>query len=110
MGSGGVGFLVRKALLKDFEVSLLDDSYEGVLWLRLTHRQSDENIMFCVCYLPPANSTRNIDCSDVLDTLMCQIHEYGSESVFYLCGDFNARILYDFIAGSIAFLTLCSRC
>ena len=32
---------------------------------------------------------------------MCQIHEYGSESLFYMCGDFNARVynLKDFIAG-----------
>ena len=57
--------------------------------------------MCSVFYLPPANSTRNIGCSDVLDILTCQIHEYASESVFYLCGDFNARIsnLDDFIAG-----------
>ena len=39
MGSGGVGFLIKKALLNDFDVTMLDDTYEGILWLKLIHKQ-----------------------------------------------------------------------
>ena len=101
MGSGEVGFLIKKTLLNDFDVSMLDDTYEGILWLKLIHKQGGDSIVCCVCYLPPINSTRNVDSSEFLDNLMCQMQEFVDQSLFYLCGDFNARIsnFDDFISG-----------
>ena len=64
VGSGGVGFLIKKTLLNDFHVSMLDDTYEGILWLKLIHKQGGDSIVCCVCYLPPINSTRNVDSSE----------------------------------------------
>ncbi len=91
-GSGGVGFLVKNELCEQFNVSILDNSYEGILWLRLTHKESSETIITaCVCYLPPEYSTRYVDAHDFFDTLLLQLHNYHSSGVTYVCGDFNSR-------------------
>ena len=54
-GSGGVGFLIKDYLFEIFEIGIMDQSYEGILWLYLKHRMSNFNLNVCVCYLPPAN-------------------------------------------------------
>lgn len=85
-------FLINKTLLNDYNVSISDDSYEGTLWLKLNHKRGGDSVVCCVGYLPPINSTRHVDCSECLDTLMCQMQEFADQSLFYLCSDFNARI------------------
>ena len=35
--SGGVGFLIRNSILNVFDVSVLNKSFEGILWLKLVH-------------------------------------------------------------------------
>ena len=55
----------------------------------------------CVGYLPPQESTRNIEAGEFFDNLICQIHRYCKDSMFSSLGDFNARCsdFDDFIAG-----------
>lgn len=100
-GSGGVGFFIKEEVCSDYDIMRLDDSYEGILWLKLTAKFGNQELLCCVCYLPPIESTRDIDCNDFLDTLTSQIHMYCKGSQFYLCGDFNARVsnLDDYIQG-----------
>lgn len=100
-GSGGVGFFIKEEVCSDYDIMRLDDSYEGILWLKLTAKFGNQELLCCVCYLPPIESTRDIDCNDFLDTLTSQIHMYCKDSQFYLCGDFNARVsnLDDYIQG-----------
>ena len=57
----GLGFFIKKTLLNDFDVSMLDGTYEGILWLKLIFKQGGDSIVCCACYLPPINSTRNVD-------------------------------------------------
>ena len=40
-GSGGVGAFVTNSLLNEFDVSVLESSYEGILWLKLQHKYND---------------------------------------------------------------------
>ena len=49
VGSGGVGFSIKKTLLNDFDVTMLDDTYEGILWLKHIHKQGGGSIVCCVC-------------------------------------------------------------
>ena len=35
VGSGGVGFLVRFTLFEDFNISVLDDTKDDILWIKL---------------------------------------------------------------------------
>ena len=63
-GSGGVGFFIKVELLNYFDVSVLDDTSEGILWLKLV------TLLHCVCYLPPENSSRRIDVNTYFDSLL----------------------------------------
>lgn len=102
VGSGGVGFLVRDDVINMFDVSILDDEYEGILWLKLQSIENkDDCFCICVCYLPPENSTRAVNVNEFYDTLLTQIYTYQNLSIQFICGDFNSRVsdMDDYIAG-----------
>ena len=69
-GSGGVGVFVRNELTDLFKIELLNDTMEGILWLSLISKSTTETLKVCVCYLPPANSSRQVNITDFLDTLL----------------------------------------
>ena len=100
-GSGGVGCFVRNSVTESFNVSIIDDLYDGILWLKFSPFNNEKPFYCCVCYLPPSDSTRNIDHGDFYDTFLFQIHTYCKDDFFYVCGDFNSRCgnLEDYIAG-----------
>ena len=101
VGSGGVGLLYKKELSNVYHVSVLNNSYEGILWTKFTQKNSEFTFLVCVCYLPPENSSRQVDVVEYLDTLTSQLYSYQNLGPFYLCGDFNARCgdSEDFIVG-----------
>ena len=100
-GSGGVGFLIKNDVMKQFSIMVEDDTIEGILWLKLSSQLNDAKLHICICYLPPIESSRNIDANDFFDNLICQMHQYCKNEMFYICGDFNARCanFNDFIEG-----------
>ena len=100
-GSGGVGFLIRESLSEIFDIHMVDKSYEGILWLKLQEKRGDYQMHVCVCYLPPDNSTRNVDVYDFFNTLTSQIYTFQEMSSVFICGDFNSRTsnLDDYNAG-----------
>ena len=65
-GSGGVGLFVRKSLYTEFNISNIRSDTEGILWIELHHKTTKELLRFCVCYLPPNNSSRNINSEEYL--------------------------------------------
>ncbi len=100
-GSGGVGFLVSECIVRAFNVSILDDATEGILWLQLQSKEDNFTYNVCVCYLPPENTTRDVDAQDFFETLLSHMHLFNNDGRFFICGDFNARCgdLDDFIGG-----------
>jgi len=98
---GGVGVFVKKNILEYFSVTVLDNNYEGIMWLQLICKITKEIIRICVCYLPPEGSSRKIDGRDFYDVLLSQIFMYQNNCQFTICGDFNSRVgnLCDFIEG-----------
>ena len=100
-GSGGVGVLVKNSILNEFDVNILDDSVEGILWLSFVHKHDSFCFLSCVCYLVPANSSYSVNASDYFDNLLFHISQYQEMGTFYICGDFNARCgdMSDFIEG-----------
>ena len=100
-GSGGIGFLVKNSILNDFDVSILDKSFEGILWLKLVHKVDKHVLLPCVCYLPPENSSRHFDVNAFYEHLLVNMYQYQKDGLIYICGDFNSRCgeLDDFIAG-----------
>ena len=91
-GSGGVCLFVKNDLLNLFNVDILDNSYEGILWVSFKHKTSSECFNICVCYLPPHGSSRYVNVHDFYDKLLTNIYEYQHLGQFIICGDFNSRI------------------
>ena len=100
-GSGGIGILVHKRLLKVFSVKCIENSYEGILWIKFTGKQSKEVFTICCCYLPPENSNRGGHCEEFFDTLLSNIYKFQDLGHTQICGDLNARCsdMPDFIEG-----------
>jgi hypothetical protein len=90
-GSGGIGFLIKDTVLDVFNVSVLDCSSEGILWLKMCHKFENSVLVPCVCYLPPINSSRGVDANAFFDTLITNIYNYQDVGLIYICGDFNSR-------------------
>lgn len=101
LGSGGVGFLIRDSIFLDFNVEILNSDVEGILWLSLKHKTDILHLKVCDCYLPPINSSRQVDGQQFFDNLLSQIYEFQNHAKIYICGDFNSRCgdLKDFIEG-----------
>lgn len=49
-GSGGIGFLIKNCILDNFDVDILDNSRDDILWINLKCKH-DQNFMLylCVC-------------------------------------------------------------
>ncbi|CAG2223097.1 unnamed protein product [Mytilus edulis] len=90
-GSGGVGLFVKKSYYEMFDIGVLDTSFEGILWVSFKHKNSDFRFNICVAYLPPENSTRQVDKDVFFDTLITQVYEHQNSGPFFICGDFNSR-------------------
>ena len=69
-GSGGVGFLVNNDFLKSFNVSIVENTYDDILWVSCEEKTSKFKFFACVAYLPPVNSTRQVD-AEVFMTICC---------------------------------------
>ena len=92
-GSGGVGVLVKESRFDRFSVDIVDKNHEDILWIACTQKSNPEKIVFiCVCYLPPAASSRRDKSHDVFDILRSQCLKYLDKGEIMICGNFNARI------------------
>ena len=49
------------------------------MWLSLQHKTSGDNLIVCVCYLPPLNSSRHVDAQNFFDGLMTDIFRYQNK-------------------------------
>ena len=83
--------MVKDAIAKSHNVSVLDDSVEGILWVQISDKQDHFKVNVCVCYLPPYGSSRQCDVFDFYDDLLTMIYLYQNDGMFYVCGDFNSR-------------------
>ena len=87
-GSGRVGFFIWNTILETNEVTILDKSIEGILWIKVSARNYDFVSHFCVCYLPPEGSTRTgiTHVSDFFECLLTQIYMYRDCAAYNICG------------------------
>ncbi|CAG2194034.1 unnamed protein product [Mytilus edulis] len=92
-GSGGIGFLIKNCILDNFDVDILDNSRDDILWINLKCKH-DQNFMLylCVCYLQPERSSRGNIAQEFYDHLLSQVYLYSSHNPVLICGDFNGRI------------------
>ncbi len=79
-------------MLQHFKYVILNNSVEGILWVKLSASKGDFSLSICVCYLPPESSSRHINPYEFYDKLITQVHEYQQISnMFYISGALNGR-------------------
>ena len=83
--------LVKNYIIELYNVSILDNKSEDILWVQFVHKFTLCHINVCVSYLPPDGSSRHIDPNEFFSNLLLQIYLYQDSGPYLLCGDFNAR-------------------
>lgn len=85
--------MLKNDLLTEFDASILDCSFEGILWLRLTAK-SDQSyyINICIAYLTPEGSSRGNIAQEFYDMLLSQVYLLYDENPMVIIGDLNRRI------------------
>ena len=89
-GSGGVGILIRDSVLKQYSVASISDKHEGILRLQFINGTTNKQFGICVCYLPPAGSSRGDQSQEFFDTLKALVIDNYQLGEFLICGDLNA--------------------
>ena len=80
------------SLLEKFEINVENKTMEDILWLKIESLFSKESVYLCICYLPPENSSRQVDAEQFYAELMKQVYQYQNCGKIIICGDFNSRI------------------
>ena len=91
-GSAGVGAFVKKELLHTFDVKIIDEDIEGILWLEFAAKFSKCHFYVVVCYLLPADTCRPVNSEIFFQSLLNQIYSYQHKGKIYICGDMNAHV------------------
>lgn len=73
-GSGGVGLLIKNCIFETYEVTVVDQSYDGILGVTFKNKQSGFELVVFTCYLPPENSPWGRDASRFYTRLLTQIY------------------------------------
>jgi exonuclease III len=95
--SGGVIVYYKPFLAK--YIHLIQSNEKGIIWIKLSKdfMKSQYDLYFCICYVPPEDSTlyRNINSPlfdfDLFDQLSADIRKYDDLGIVYLLGDLNSR-------------------
>ena len=74
-----------------YNVNILDESDDYILWVSFEHKESLQGINVCVCYLSPEGSSHMVEPHECFDQLLSQIYMFQNNGQYIICGDFNAR-------------------
>ena len=84
---GGVGI----DLYKYYVVSVIDQSFDGILALHFQHKISDFQFILFSCYLPPEDSPWGRDSTSFYGHLLSQIYFHNYVDCVFICTDNNGR-------------------
>lgn len=88
---GGIAILIRQSLKQGLKVI---KTTSDMIWVKLDREfwGTASDIFLCATYIPPRNSTYNIQqVVDIIDLLQNDIQEFSSKGDIIVCGDLNAR-------------------
>ena len=100
-GSGGVCLFVKHSIIVNYNVNILDKSFDDILWVSFEHKVSLQGINVFVCYLSPEGSSHIVDPHEYFDQLLSQIYMFQNNGQYIICGDFNARTRLTILKGLI---------
>ena len=84
-GSGGVGLLVRDSFIERYDIDIVNNEHDGIIWIKCSEKGGMSNDCFyvCVVYLPPEFSARSVNAHEFFDTLMTQIYDIPDGRQFF---------------------------
>ncbi len=88
---GDVGTFVKENLFNLFDVSIIDESFEGIQGLLFIDKNSGIKFITYSCYLASYGSPYGYMSTDFLAHLIIQLYISGEIDMIYMCGDFNGR-------------------
>ena len=89
--SGGVDILIKNSFLTEYNVKVIDKSFDGILGVEFRHKYTDFVFIVCACYLPPENSVWGKNSTAFFSHLISLMYTCNYADGMYLCGDYNAR-------------------
>ena len=98
-GSGCVGVLIRDNILTEYDVTIIDECFEGILGMSLKHKSSEYSLNLFCCYLAPENSHWGRNAIGFYAHLLNQIYLDNDVDDCIICGDLSSRVgdLLDYI-------------
>lgn len=91
-GSGGVGILINNDLYIKYAISIVDDSFDGILCMKFQDKASEYSFIVTSMYLPPENSMYGRDAQPFYSHLLGLLYSNSNVDAFYIAGDVNGRI------------------
>lgn len=89
---GGVGFFIKRTLLDNFNIFIIDKVYEGILALKLEDKISNYTIVVISAYLPPEYSRWGRDSEGFFSHVLSLVYTYAEADALFVLGDLNARV------------------
>ena len=89
---GGIGLFIKKELYDVYHISIIDNSFEGILGLLFKDKISEYCFTTFCCYLPPAASPYGRDSTAFFNHLLNMIYTHSYADTCFAFGDFNSRI------------------
>ena len=71
---------------------MVDKSFDGILGILLTSKQTGYKIVIYSVYLPPENSPLGRNVVDFFSHLLGQIYLLSDNDAILVCGDLNFRL------------------
>ena len=88
---GGIQVLVKRNLLREYDVQILDKTFDGILCLQFKSKISDYCFIVISCYLPPSNSVWGRDGTSFYSHLLSLVYLYADVDAMFIMGDLNSR-------------------
>ena len=78
-------------------MSILDESLEDILWIKLKAKSKDTCVCLCVCYLPPNGSSYMTDAEQFYNNLLNQVYSFKNEDLVCTSGDLTLGLVTNLI-------------
>ena len=91
--------LPSKSVQDIYTMSVIDKSVDGIIIVKLVHKESKYSILLINCYLPPENSLYDRDAVGFFAHILSFIYQHCDCDLIQMCGDINSKLgkLIDYI-------------
>ena len=90
--SGGVGILLKRDLLVQYNVHVVDKTIDGIIAIKIVDKVTEHECVIICAYLPPENSTWGRDAASFYSHVLQLLYVHNEADALFLCGDLNSRI------------------